>query len=176
MINKLRYGAAGVAIAAAMGMGSVAHAADNADATAQAEILAALTLDLQTGTLLDFGQMVVNGADTVVLDPAANLTCGTNLVCSGTPSVPAFDISGGTANKDVTVNLPTSAITLLRQGGTGGVAADEIELDTFTASSTTVTLDGAGDGTFTVGGTIHIDGTESAGVFDGTFNVSVEYA
>ena len=176
MINKLRFGAAGAVLAAALSMGSVAHAADTATADATAEILSSLTLDVQAGTTLDFGQMVLGGsADTVVLDSANSLTCGGTIVCSGTTGVPTFNITTGTPLKDVTVNLPAST-TLVRQLSGGATAQDVIELDTFTSSAATVTLDNFGAGSFTVGGTIHVDGDETAGIFDGTFDVSVEYA
>jgi len=38
-----------------------------------------------------------------------------------------------------------------------------------------VTLDASGDSNFSVGGTIDFGGTEEAGSYSATFNVSVEY-
>ena len=179
MINKLRFGAAGAVFAVALGMGSAAQAPDNANATATAEILSSLTLDVVPGTSLDFGQMVLpntNGGS-VSLSAGGTLDCSDpDIVCSGTTSVPTFNITTGTPGKAVTVNLPASASTLLRVGGTGGVSQDEIELDSFTTSAATVNLDGSGAGSFTVGGTITLDGDETPGVFNGTFNVSVAYS
>lgn len=179
MINKLRYGAAGAAIAAALGLASAAQAADNADAQATAEILSSLTLTVQSGTLLDFGQMVLpntNGGS-VSLTSGNVLDCSDpDIVCSGTTSVPTFDITTGTPGKDVNVVFTSPSATLLRVGGTSGNAQDEILLNGFSASASTVTLDVGGAGSFTVGGTITLDGNETPGVFNGTFNVSVEYA
>lgn len=179
MINKLRYGAAGAAFAVALGMSPAAQAADNANATATAEILSSLTLDVAAGTSLDFGQMVLpntNGG-AVSLSAGGVLDCSDpDIVCSGTTGVPTFNITTGTPNKAVTVSLPTSASTLLRVGGTSGVTQDEIVLDTFTTSAATLNLDGTGAGSFTVGGTITLDGDETPGVFNGTFNVSVAYS
>jgi len=177
MINKLRYGAAGAAFAAALGMASAAQAADNANATATAEILTSLTLDVAPGTSLDFGQMVLpnTSGGTVTLAPDGTLTCASpNIVCSGTTSVPTFNISTGTPNKAVTVNLPAGS-SILATGG-GGSAATEIVLNGFTSSAATVNLDGGGAGSFTVGGTITLDGTEVPGIYNGTFNVSVAYS
>ena len=180
MINKLRIGAASAAFAAALSMTSAAHAADNADADATAEILSALTLEVSTGTLLDFGTMVVSGAGSVTVDPDGTRSActATNIICSGTTSSPTFDITGGNANLDVTVTLPSAASTLLRVGGTVGNAADEIVLNGFTDDTTAgeVTLDGTGAASFDVGGTINLDGSEVPGVYDGTFNVSVAYS
>ena len=179
MINKLRYGAAGAAIAFALGMTSVANAADNADADATAEVLSALTLEVATGTALDFGAMVVSGAGTVSLAADGTLDCSsTSIVCSGTTSVPTFNISGGTVGKAVTVSLPSASVDLVRQGTAGTLASDVIVLNGFVDNTTAgeVTLDAAGGGSFQVGGTINLDGTESAGIYDGTFNVSVAYS
>ena len=177
MINKLRYGAAGAVFAAALGMASTAQAADNADATATAEILSSLTLDVAAGTSLDFGQMVLpntNGG-TVTLAADGTLDCSDpDIVCSGTTGVPTFNISAGTPGKAVTVNLPASSSILAL--GAGGTPQTEIVLDSFTTSAATLNLDGSGAGSFTVGGTITLDGDETPGVFNGTFNVSVEYS
>lgn len=179
MINKLRFGAAGAAIAAALGMASVANAADNADATATAEVLSALTLEVAAGTKLDFGSMVVSGAGTVALAADGTLTCtDPDVICSGTTSVPTFNISGGTINKAVTVTLPTGTVNLLRSGGAPANASDVIVLGSFVDDTTAgeVTLDGSGAGSFDVGGTITFDGSEVPGVYSGTFNVSVAYS
>ncbi|MEO9491688.1 MAG: DUF4402 domain-containing protein, partial [Marinomonas sp.] len=111
MTKIFRIGAAGAALVSAMGMSSVAHA-DNADATATAEVLEALTLDLQTGTSLDFGAMVVSGAGTVSLAADGTLDCSAaDIVCTGTTGVAGFDV-GGTASKAVTINLPTADVEL----------------------------------------------------------------
>ncbi len=178
MKKAFRIGATGVAIAAAMGMSSVAHA-DNADATATAEILEALTLDLQTGTSLDFGSMVVSAASTVSLDAATGaLDCtDAGVTCTGTSGVPTFDV-GGTANKEVTINLPAS-ITMNHTNGTdslsvGSIASDGA-VDPLTGDES-VTLDAAGDASFSVGGEISVDENTEPGVYTGTFNVSVEYS
>ncbi|MEM9500291.1 MAG: DUF4402 domain-containing protein [Pseudomonadota bacterium] len=182
MTKTIRFGAAGIAMFAALGMSTVAHA-DTETADARAEVLDALVLT-NTGAL-DFGTMVVSGAGIVVLDSGNNLTCtDPDIICSGTTSAAAFDVEG-TANKAVTINLPTAGINLRHPSYNAGVSTGEhtIELSAFTSSDTNatsgdpeVTLDGAGDATFTVGGTITVDGSEEAGLFEGTFDVSVEYS
>lgn len=175
MKKTIRLGVAGAAMFAALGMSSVAHA-DTATADATAEILDALVLTNDTG--LDFGTMVITGAGAVTLAADGTLDCtAANIICSGTTSVAGFSVEG-TANKDVTVNLPsaTSSVDLVRVGGVATDAADVIVLDAFTATSGSVTLDGTGEATFDVGGSITLDGSETAGVFEGTFDVSVEYS
>lgn len=196
MTNKFRMGAAGIAIAAAFSMASAAQAADTATATATAEVVQALTL--QKDADMDFGKVVVAGAGTVDLATDGTPTCSANITCYSTTSAADFSITTGSIGKSVTVNLP-SATDLIRVGavdpGTGYAAADKIELDTFTTDATsnnildgggnvigqyyTVTLadDGSGNGSaaFSIGGTIHLDGSEVEGVYQNTITVSVEY-
>lgn len=215
MTTMLRMGAAG-AIAAVALASAPAYAADNADATAKAEILSALTLTLETGSSLDFGGVVMTGAGSLTMDADGTLDCSdTNLVCSGSTDVPIFDVTGGSANKAIKINLP-SAISLYKNGTTAGTATAQqiLSLGNFTtdgvfnASATTarldqygdpvpdlgtdpsgatpfydtaaaywsVTLDGSGEGRFSVGGDLDFDGDEEVGGYTGTFNVSVEYS
>ncbi len=179
MTKTIRFAAAGAAMFAALGMGTAAHA-DTATADATAEVLDALVLN--NDTALDFGAMVVSGAGTVTLAADGTLNCAaTDIVCSGTTSVAGFSVEG-TANKAVTINLPTTSVDLQHPSFTAGTAAEHtIVLSAFTSSENgtggpEVTLDGTGNATFDVGGTITLDGTEAAGVFSGTFDVSVEYS
>ena len=74
MTKKLRFAAAGVAMCAAMGMSSAASAQD-ATATATAEILEAL--QLTNTNALDFGTLVVDGAGSVTIaaSGAASAVC-----------------------------------------------------------------------------------------------------
>ncbi len=180
MNKTIRFSAASIAMFAAIGMGSVAHA-DTATADATAEILDALVLNNDGGSL-DFGTMVVSGGGVVTLAADGTLTCSDpDIVCSGTTGVAGFSVEG-TANKAVTINLPTGSVELRHPSYTPATSAQHaIELSTFTSSENggtgpEVTLDGAGDATFDVGGTITLDGSEEAGQFDGTFDVSVEYS
>lgn len=176
MTKTIRFGAATIAMAAAMGMSTVAHAQDTASADATAEILEALDLELTAGEL-DFGAIVVNGADTLTLTAAGTMDCANkNVVCSGTTNNPLFTVTG-TADKDVSINLPTASIDLTRVGGTTGAAADTLAVDSFTsnAAGDEVTLTG-GSATFTVGGTLTIGATQNAGIYEGSFDVSVDYS
>lgn len=185
MTKFLRFGAAGVAMFAALGMGSAAHAQQSASADARAEVLQplVLTIDANADTL-DFGAIViasipVGGTETLVLPADGTaMTCPTTLVCRGTTSLPRF-IVAGTANRAVDITLPTGNV-ILRTGA--GVDADEqLELNTFTSSENisgapAVTLNGTGDAAFNVGGSLVIDEAQDAGIYTGTFQVSVEYS
>jgi len=181
MKKALRLSAAGVAMAAAMGMSSAAHA-DNADATATAEILEALTLDLVTDTSLDFGAMVISaepGVDsTVSLAADGTLDCDdANVTCSGTTGVPTFNV-GGTADKAVTVSLPTADIELTHTNTVSTIELSDLVTDAADNADgdPEVTLDEDGAASFSVGGTITIESDDPAGIYTGSFNVSVEYS
>ena len=175
MTKTIRFGAAGIAMFAALGMGSAAHA-DTASADATAEILEALDLTLTSGSL-DFGAIVVNGADTLTLQANGTMDCtNKQVVCSGTTDNPLFTVEG-TDGKEVSITLPSSAVDLTRVGGTVGVSADTLTVDNFTtnAAGNEVTLTG-GSATFTVGGTLDVGATQNAGVYEGSFDVSVGYS
>lgn len=179
MTKIIRTGVAGIALFAAMGMTSAAHADDTAVADATAEVLQPLNLVLDNGAL-DFGSIVVDGADTLTLTPDNTMDCtNKQVVCVGTTSVPTFVVEG-TANKEITINLPTTDVDLVVQGGSSSVTEQVLTLNNFTASTLIngapgVTLDGAGEATFTVGGTLNIGADQEAGIYEGQFNVDVEY-
>jgi hypothetical protein len=188
MKKFLRFGAASAVVAASLGMSTVANAQTSAIADARAEILTALEMTLDTNSKLDFGTMVVTGAGTVKLDAVSGLDCSTAaIVCSGTTEVAAFSITAGTGGKAVTINFDTPSVKLLRVGGTANLAADELVLNNFNSDAALetdingdtyyeVTLSSSGTETFGVGGDLSFDGTEVAGVYEGTFAVSVEYS
>lgn len=167
MINSIRKSAVGAAIVAAFGISSMAHAAATETATAEVEILSALTLAVQNGSTLDFGQIAVNGAGTATLNPATDaVTCSANLVCVGTPSAVDFDVTG-TADASVGITLPSSSVSL-------GNGTDTITLQNFTSDVASVTLT-AGSASFAVGGQLAIAAGISSGVYTGQFDVTVEY-
>lgn len=176
MNKTIRLGAAGIAMFAAMGMSSVAHA-DTATADATAEVLDALVLTADTD--LDFGAMVVSGPGSVTIQSDGTLDCSaTDIVCSGTTSISSFTVDG-TADKAVTINLPTGTVNLVHTGNVGSTLPQHvITLGSFTTDATgsEVTLDATGTNGFDVGGTITLDGTEISGTYEGSFDVSVEYS
>ena len=173
MTKKLRFAAAGVAMCAAMGMSSAASAQD-ATATATAEVLEAL--QLTNNNALDFGTLVVDGAGTVTIaaSATASAACSGSVVCSGTSSAANFTVTGSDG-RTVDVNLPTANGELRHTGFTASTNPEHnIPLSGFTSSSASVTLTG-GTADFDVGGTITLDGSEIEGVYETTFDVSVNY-
>lgn len=177
MTKKFRTGAVGVALVAALGMTSAANAADTATATAEAEILSALTLSVATGSTLDFGQIAVNGAGTVALDPTDDsVNCSANLVCLGATTAVDFEVSGASA-QDVVITLPTTTVNLTLGGGATANPNEIMTLGAFADSvGGSVSTDATtGEAVFAVGGTLNVGADQTAGAYQGTFDVSVEY-
>ena len=166
MKSILRTTAAGLAIAS-LGIASAASAATDT-ATAEAEIIAALDVTLDTTrNTLDFGTIAESGAGgTLMLTPAGAATCGSGLVCAGTTETPNFDIDGEAAAA-VNISLTSNNITLTSGANSMGVA--------LTLSAATLVLSGTGTGTFDVGGTLTVGANQAVGTYTGSLEVNVVY-
>lgn len=168
MRKSLRFAVVGAAFAAGS-LGTAAHAATSATATATAEVLNTLTLTADTS--LDFGQIAANSGGTVSVNANASVSTTGGLVSTGTRAPASFTVTGS-KGAVVAVTLPTSAATLTRSGG-----SETMSLDGFnTNPNGAVQLDQtSGQGTFAVGGTLHVASNQTPGIYSGTFAVSVEY-
>ncbi|MFA7585692.1 MAG: DUF4402 domain-containing protein [Novosphingobium sp.] len=169
MRNSIRLATLG-ALLSAVSVGSVAHAADTATATASAEVLStiAVTKDLD----LSFGQIAVNGTGTVALAATGGApTCSAQVICAGTTQPAEFTITGADSIAVVASVVETS-IDLVHATD----AAKKFTLDNFgVAFQGTGVLTG-GVEKFNVGGTLNVDTANAlAGVYAGTFTVSVDY-
>jgi hypothetical protein len=165
MITKFRIGAAGVALVSAFGLASVANAAASDTATAEANILAPLTLSADNS--LHFGDIAVNGAGTVVVAAdGSGASCSANLICTGGDSPADFTVTGSAGE---TVGIAYSNVVALSGPGANmtlsGLNAD---------SGATLGL-GAGTANFSVGGTLTVNAGQVAGYYSGSFDVTVEY-
>lgn len=170
MRNSIRLAAIGAV--AAVSFASSAQAATTATATATAEILSTLAITNTAG--LNFGTIAVNGAGTAVVGADGNNSCSTTLVCGGTRAPAAFRITG---SDTVGVNaiVPTTATTLTYLGWTGAGAAPTMSLSSFTSYFPTGTTLVGGETNVLVGGSLAVGAAQVAGVYSGTFDVSVEY-
>ena len=165
MRNSIRFAAMGAAAVAALSFGSAASAATTATATATAEILSTLTV---TNTAaLDFGQVAVNGAGTVRITGASSVTCSANLVCTGNRRPAAFAVTG---TSGVAVSAAVTAASVSLSSGANTMTLNNFDLY-FPDGNTLV----AGATTFNVGGTLNVGAAQAAGVYNGSFTVSVEY-
>ncbi len=161
MLNKMKIAFAGTVVAAAM-LSSAAHAA-TADATA--EIVTAATL---TNTApLNFGSVAIgaSGGSVVVDADATGARVCTSVICIGTTSSAADFVIGGASGAAVGLTITDPTITL-----TDSVSGDTMDA-TLSLSSATSTV----GNTEWVGGTLTVAGTETAGTYDGTFEVTALY-
>ncbi|UAB78479.1 DUF4402 domain-containing protein [Erythrobacter sp. SCSIO 43205] len=181
MTKTFRTAVAGVALFAAAGMGTAASAQVTEAADARAEVLAAL--QLTNDQALDFGSLIVNNGSTggdVVVDATGARTCSGDVICGplGAEQQALFTVTGA-ANTTVAISLEDVAAngtTLTHTGNVGSTAANHnIELVALTDSAAGGFASFSGNEQFGVGGTIQLDGTEIAGTYLGSFNVTVEY-
>lgn len=137
--------------------------------TANARIIRPLTLTA-TGSL-NFGTIVMNGVtvnQTIALSNLNALTCGdgVEVVCSGTTSVPTYNVRG-TNNQTVTVIRTASTLN----GSNGGT----LTLTPTGPATVLLTSSGAPGNDFTIGGNIVVAPTTADGLYTGSVDVQVDY-
>ena len=138
--------------------------------TATARIIKPLTLT-STGSL-NFGTIVMDGVTanrTIALSNLNVVDCAsgsTEVVCSGTTSVPTYNVRG--TNNQV-VNIIKTASTL--NGSNGGT----LTLTPTGAASIPLTSSGSPGDDFAIGGSITIAAATVDGLYTGTVNVTVDY-
>ena len=158
-------------LALAMVTGFAVNNAQAVTGDAAAEIVADITI-VQT-TALQFGKMSAGTGGTVALTAAGvrSVASGTvTLVAGTTPSQGIFDVDG-TANATYAITLPGAAILLTRVAGT-----ETMSVGTFVSNPTpTGTLDGTGTQNVNVGATLTVSNAQVAGVYQGTYAVTVAY-
>lgn len=162
--QKLAVGVAAIS-AALFAMSGGARAAE-ATASATSTVIESLTVNNITD--LGFGVISANGTPgTVVVDVGNVRTCN-NVTCLGGGSVQgaAFDVLGLSLAPYVVTFSSGNTLT----NGTGGT----MDLDTFTDNSTGI-LDADGSTNLRVGATLNVNPNQAAGVYIGTFTVTVSY-
>ncbi|MDR3682758.1 MAG: DUF4402 domain-containing protein [Geothrix sp.] len=135
----------------------------------RANFLTAISLSKVTD--LNFGSAIMSGtAGTVVLTPtgARSATGGVTLASGGLVGPATFTVTGDAA-ATYAITLPSS-ITL---NGAGGATLTVSPVAS--TPSATGLLDGTGQQTLAVGGTLNVAANQPAGAYSGTFNVTVAY-
>ena len=121
---------------------------------------------------LEFGELVVAGSGTAVIDPVSgSLTTTGPVIKVGTTAHPAVFTATGSKNSIVLIHLPTSAVTLTRVGGGGTMTVSNWTLDGNT--SRRIPQNSAFD--FAVGATLNVAAGQADGDYSGTFSVTVQY-
>lgn len=160
-IRKLFFAAGAAAITA--GVYSSATFAATVTANADARVIAPLVVTQTAG--MNFGDLSVGGTGgTLLIDTAGTLTPSADVdTAGGTVQAGAYGVAGE-AGKAYTVSFPANA-TLTSGGNT-------MTVDTFTensAASPTVPA------TFNVGGTLNVGANQPAGLYQGTYTITVNY-
>ena len=180
-MSMLRNAAAGVALAT-FGFASAASAATTDSADVRAEILTALSVQVDTtDDVLDFGTFAdggITGNVTLTIDPADGslVNCPANAVCAGTTDAPTFDVDGADG-LDVLVTFVNATEPLAHPNAALYPSMDTtLSVGSFTTNLTgnQLTLDADGE-SFAVGGTLTVSPNQAPGVYTGTVSVRVEY-
>jgi uncharacterized protein DUF4402 len=160
--SLLVYGAAALSLAFAA---PAAAAPSTASASAQAVIVNPIVIAKNTD--LDFGKVAAGtGVGTVVMSNAGLRTPSGVLLPSttGTVSVATFTVTGD-AGASYSLTLPNS--TTINSGG------DSMLVNAFTSdSANTIT---GGSVVIHVGATLNVGASQPAGLYTGSFNVTVDY-
>jgi Domain of unknown function (DUF4402) len=171
---EMKFGFIKSAVVAAAMLAPISAQAATAVGTADAEILADISVTQTQG--LNFGQIAIGtSGGNVDVNFSDAQACSGGLVCAGGSATGAFTIAGVTG-LDVEV-VVDSAVTLTRVGATavspGVFAALDQMAASLTSNTTALTLDGT-DG-FKVGGTLTVNAAQTAGAYTGSYNVTVTY-
>lgn len=168
----------GILFIVLVGIATTSFGQTSSQATAQssATIVGALTL---TNTAdLKFGQMTAPtalGGEIVVVDASDGISAGGNItLIGGSPvSSAAYEVAG-TEGATYAITLPADGSVTLTNG------ANSMDVDTFTSSkagnvSTLGAAVGGVNDTFKVGASLHVATAQAAGVYTGSFDVTVAY-
>jgi Domain of unknown function (DUF4402) len=150
---------------------STANAA-TATATATATIVQAISIVQAPGGGLNFASIAPSaaGGDVTVDTADTRTACTGGQFCSGTVTSGAFNVAGAN-NYNYTLTLPTTAVTLTRVSGT-----ETMSVGTFAHNAgLTPALSATGTSSFKVGATLTVGANQVAGVYNGTFPVTVVY-
>jgi len=153
-----------------------AHAVP-ATTDAKASVRVLRPLQLTATQDLNLETVVLSGAApftaTVGVDQAGNDNCdggSGNVTCSG-DMVPAVYEVRGAANQDVTITV-ASTLTL---ANTTDLTAPSLTLTADAPTTINLGPNGNTGVTFSIGGSVDVTDTTVDGVYEGTFDVSVDY-
>ncbi len=165
-------------LAALLAFGGEAQAfTDSATGTATAKIGTAITITQDgsgaNGGNLAFGHIIPGTGGTVTITPAgASSSTGTVVLTNQiTKSAAKFKVTGDIGNT-YTITLPVGSVNITNTTGSVG---ETMAVGTFTKTTTAGALDASGQEVFNVGGTLTVASGQVAGVYQGTFPISVAY-
>lgn len=143
--------------------------------TAGAKIVTALTLTETSA--LHFGTMTIpSSAATVLVSTAGVRTVGSGTVTLLSQAPVATNAAysvAGSVDATYAINLPSSAT--ITSGSNNMTVDNFVALSATVPSATTGKLNGSGADTFSVGARLNLASGQAAGVYAGSFNVTVAY-
>lgn len=167
MIIVFRAAVAAACLITLSAAGAAQAAPATASASAKAKILKQISVS--KAAELDFGTIVVSTtAGSVGIGTDGGLTCDAALTCSGATSAAAFNIAGS-KNEFVTISGDNNVTLKNADDATKTMVAS------LTRSDASLKLSNSGSGSFTVGGELAIAASQTDGVYEGSFNVTVDY-
>jgi hypothetical protein len=155
-------------LAASIAMMSASGSAMAADATGSASVTVAQPIAVSETTSLNFGTITSSAsAGTVVISTAGarSVTGGVGEL-GGSPAAASFSVTGE-GNNAFSISLPSSASL------TGPGTAMTVNAIAHNAGGTP-SLSG-GSRTFSVGATLNVGASQTAGAYTGTYSVTVSY-
>jgi hypothetical protein len=152
------------------GAAAAAPVAAKTDASGSASILRPLTMLKQSD--LDFGELVVAGSGTAIVDPVSGaLTTAGGLAKIGATAHAATFTTTGSKNSVVLIRIPTAAVTLTQVGGSATMTVSNWTLD----GSTNRRIPQNSAFNFSIGATLNVAAGQADGTYAGTFTVTVQY-
>lgn len=162
-----------LAAMATMLMAGTAHAQSgntaSADGEATVTVVSPITLTHVDGAVLNFGTITVGTGGSVLVsaaDGTATAPGDVAFVSGSTTSADAFTVTGD-PDRGFDITADNGVVTRVGFTETMAVRTDLL--------SATGALDNTGNASFNVGGRLTVTGTEPAGVYEGTYNVTVTY-
>jgi hypothetical protein len=139
-------------------------------AAASAKVVKPLVLnrlqDFDLGTVM-LGSGTFSGA-TLRLSRANVRTCPAQITCSGATQVAIYNVSG---TNNTTVRISTPDVVLVNQSD----ASKTLRLTVDGPTSVVLTSSGPPGVNFQLGGSIPLNSNTAPGLYQGTFNVTVDY-
>jgi len=126
-------------------------------------------ITLTNNTTLSFGTVLPFGRTGTVTVPASGAPTVSNAFVSVPGSSANWSVTG-VPNAPYAITLPSSPAVV-----TSGAFSMNVDTFTRTSGTTQLYLDGAGDASFNVGATLHVGANQPAGIYTGTYNVTVAY-
>lgn len=164
-MKKIILVAASLAVLSTPAMAAPGNS-DQADGAATAEVVAPLTLTHDLDATLNFGTFTSgdNGGTVTVSRGGAGTAAGdVTLMPGSVEAADSFSVEGDPSRR---FSIST---------GAGDVTSGSDTMAFTTDARAIHTLDLNGDAAFTVGGTLTVGGNQAAGVYNGSYTVTVTY-